>query len=181
MISDVETNINKTTERHDATKANIRFVFELLAGKTLPASTLQLLEKAVGIGTLKKIRQATPNDLILISFSSHGYADKNGVFYVLPSDIGKNSGRTITDDLLRNSISSDELSLWLRDVDAAELVMIMDACNAASAVEGRDFKPAPMGSRGLGQLAFDKGMKILAATQAANVAIESGGTIRHGY
>jgi hypothetical protein len=58
--------------------------------------------------------------------------------------------------------------------------MIVDACYAASAVERKDFKPAPMGSRGLGQLAFDKGMKILTATQAANVAIETGGSIGHG-
>ena len=35
------------------------------------------------------------------------------------------------------------------------------------------FKPGPMGDRGLGQLAYDKGMQILAATQADNVALES--------
>src|SRR6266850_4028036 len=99
---------------------------------------------------------------------------------MLPTDIGESSGRTVSDELLRRSISSDELSLWLRDVDAGEMVMIVDACHAASAVEGKDFKPGPMGSRGLGQLAFDKGMKILTATQAANAAIETGGSIGHG-
>jgi hypothetical protein len=31
-----------------------------------------------------------------------------------------------------------------------------------------------MGSRGLGQLAFDKGMRILTATQADNIALENG-------
>jgi len=36
------------------------------------------------------------------------------------------------------------------------------------------FKPGPMGDRGLGQLAYDKGMRILAATQADDVALESG-------
>ena len=49
--------------------------------------------------------------------------------------------------------------------------MIIDACRSG-AFAGQDFKPGPMGSRGLGQLAFDKGMKILAATQADNVALE---------
>lgn len=36
-----------------------------------------------------------------------------------------------------------------------------------------------MGSRGLGQLSYDKGMKILTATQADNVALELG-NLQHG-
>jgi hypothetical protein len=36
-----------------------------------------------------------------------------------------------------------------------------------------------MGSRGLGQLAYDKGMMILAASQADNVALESA-RVQHG-
>jgi hypothetical protein len=35
------------------------------------------------------------------------------------------------------------------------------------------FKPGPMGDRGLGQLAYDKGMRLLAATQADDIALES--------
>ena len=54
----------------------------------------------------------------------------------------------------------------LRDVDAGDLVLIVDACHSAAAIEGTDFKPGPMGSRGLGQLSYDKGMRILTATQA---------------
>ena len=50
--------------------------------------------------------------------------------------------------------------------------MIVDACHSAASV-GEEFKPGPMGSRGLGQLAFDKGMRILAASQADDVALES--------
>ena len=34
------------------------------------------------------------------------------------------------------------------------------------------FKPGPMGDSGLGQLAYDKGIRILAATQADDVALE---------
>jgi hypothetical protein len=51
--------------------------------------------------------------------------------------------------------------------------MIIDACHAA-AFTRKDFKPGPMGSRGLGQLAYDKGMRILTATQANDFALESG-------
>lgn len=83
------------------------------------------------------------------------------------------------------SISSDELSLWLRDVDAGQMTLIVDACYSTAAIEGSGFKPGPMGSRGLGQLAYDKGMRILTATQADNVAMEltatsDGRPIRHG-
>ena len=52
--------------------------------------------------------------------------------------------------------------------------MIIDACHSSAAVQGDGFKPGPMGSRGLGQLAYDKDMKILSATQANNVALELG-------
>jgi hypothetical protein len=59
------------------------------------------------------------------------------------------------------------------------MALIIDACHAA-AFTGAGFKPGPMGSRGLGQLAFDKGMLVLAATQASEAAIETGGSIKQG-
>ena len=107
---------------------------------------------------------------MILAFSGHGYTDNQARFYLLPSNSGKES--TITDAILPKFVSSDELSQWLRDVDAGEMVMLIDACHSAASVpEG--FKPGPMGDRGLGQLAYDKGMQILAATQADNVALES--------
>ncbi len=81
--------------------------------------------------------------------------------------------------LFKRCISSEELSHWLRDVDAGEMVMIVDACYSAGAVETTGFKPGPMGSRGLGQLAYNKGMRILAATQADTIALESN-RLKHG-
>jgi uncharacterized caspase-like protein len=107
---------------------------------------------------------------VIIAFSGHGYTDLQGRFYLLPSNSGAQSAITDTD--LSKFISSDELSQWLKDVDAGEMVMLIDACHSAASVpEG--FKPGPMGDRGLGQLAYDKGMQILAATQADDVALES--------
>jgi hypothetical protein len=62
-------------------------------------------------------------------------------------------------------------------VDAGELVMIIDAYHSAASVpEG--FRPGPMVDRGLGQLAYDKDMQILAATQADNVALEARSSAR---
>lgn len=131
------------------------------------------------ISNFDKLRPATPDDMVLILYSSHGYADRAGNFYLIPYDTGAGTQKVFTDTVRQHSISSEELSLWLRDVDAGELVLIVDACHSTSAVEGRGFKPGPMGSRGLGQLSYDKGMRILTATQADNVALENK-TIKQG-
>lgn len=42
--------------------------------------------------------------------------------------------------------------------------MILDSCHSAAAPD-REFRPGPLGDAGLGQLSYDKGMRILTATQ----------------
>jgi uncharacterized caspase-like protein len=150
-----------------ATKGNIEDVLALLGGTG--EERRDRLKGVIG-SVADRLRKATPDDLVILGFSGHGYTDPTGRFYLLPSDSGTESN--ITPAALPKFISSDELSQWLRDVDAGEMVMVIDACHSAASVpEG--FKPGPMGDRGLGQLAYDKGMQILAATQADNVALES--------
>ena len=51
-------------------------------------------------------------------------------------------------DRFGKSISSDELAEWLRDIDAGEIILIIDACQSAGIVGGSGFKPGPLGSRG---------------------------------
>ncbi len=88
---------------------------------------------------------------------------------------GKCSEREVNAEVLARAISGEELSEWIRDVDAGEMVMVVEACQSAGTVKGEggeEFKPGPMGSRGLGQLAYDKGMRILAASQADDFAFE---------
>ena len=152
---------------NDATKAKIKGVLDLLAGRPIDTKLKQHIPKAADI------LPARPEDLVLISFSSHGHTDTNGTFYFFPSDIGQGHGRKVTQALLQHTISSEELSHWLQEVDAGDLVLIVDACHSAATVEAGGFKPGPMGSRGLGQLAYDKGMRILVASQAEDVALES--------
>lgn len=115
---------------------------------------------------------ATPDDVFFLSFSGHGYGDRNGQFYILPSDIQGNC-TAVDDATLKSAISADELAEWLRPVDAGEMTFVLDSCDSASSVEANDFKPGPMGSRGLGQLAYDKRMRILAASQSNKAALES--------
>jgi len=155
-------NGQKVEERR-ATKDNFRKVLRLLAGDNFSAAETKDIPKA------EQIQKANPEDIVLIFYSSHGYRDEEN-FYLFPYDTGEGEGRD-PEDVVPRAISSDDLYLWLRDVDAGDVVMIIDACYAAS-VTGKEFKPGPMGSHGMGQLAYDKGMRILAATQPDTTAAE---------
>lgn len=126
--------------------------------------------------------ESGPDDIVIISFSGHGFSDAKGAFYLLPSDSNPATVKwpNPTAGDLRNFISSEELSEWMRTMVADEIVLIIDACHAAAGIQTPDFKPGPFGSRGLGQLAYDKRMRILAASQAAGTAAEIGGEIQDG-
>ncbi len=154
-------------EKPTATGKNLKTVLMRLSGQ---------LAMATDIPDAARLSRATPEDVVILCFAGHGYRGRDGEFYIVPFDTGSTGGLA---EILKNSISSADLSRWLRDVDAGDLTMILDTCQSAGAV-GEEFKPGPMGSRGLGQLSFDKGMRILAATQADNVAMESG-VLKQGF
>jgi WD40 repeat protein len=155
------------------TAANFKAVLERLAGCPVDSAALAAIPGA------DKLTTATPDDLVIIFASSHGYTDRKGAYYLFPSDIGpvRSAGRSIDEErdkaLLDACISSGELSAWLRGVDAGQLALVVDCCHAAATVEQPGFKPGPMGSRGLGQLAYDKAMRVLAASAADDVALEA--------
>ena len=107
-----------------------------------------------------------PNDLIMIFYSGHGITN-NGIFYLPTAD---STEQEIGAGNFSNAINSDELYKWLKDIDAGEIIMVVDACHSAAIFENNDFKPGPFGSKGLGQLAYDKGMLLLASTQASNTS-----------
>lgn len=120
-------------------------------------------------------------DSIIIFYSGHGYFSQDGQLFIFPSDVSNESlqGRQPSDSFLKSAISTSELAEWMEGIDALEITLILDACHSAGAV-GANFRPGPLASRGLGQLAYDKGMRILAATQADSVALETD-ELKHGY
>lgn len=152
-----------------ATKANIHEVLARLSGKSFGS-----LE---GVSGAERLVKATPDDLLIVTFSGHGYTQADGTFYLLGSDSGGFDEPLA--QALPKFISSEELGEWLRPIDAGEMALIIDACHSAASVEHPGFKPGPMGDRGLGQLAYDKAMRILAASQADDVALESA-HLNHG-
>lgn len=152
------------------------------ARKTLIREALMILSGAAPPSkdpALAGLRRAAPHDKVIISFAGHGLVDKDDEFYLLPSDTGPGTSRAITPGLLSHAMASRELASWLDGIDAGRVLLILDACHAAASVNAQDFVPGPMDSRSLGQLAYDKGIAVLVATQADDVALESG-QLRHG-
>ena len=149
-----------------ARQAYLKAVLQLLAGQE-PDSTLK-----AEILKVARIERAQPEDLVLLTVSSHGYTDHRGTFHFVLGDV--NVPQKVTPTLDQQTLSSDQLSAWLREVDAGELVLVVDACQSETTIQTEGFKPGPMGSRGLGQLAYDKGMRVLAASKAKESAFELG-------
>jgi hypothetical protein len=168
---------NKDVLTDEATKGHLQAVLRILSGQA-STSDQELFPQ---------IRPATPDDLVVLYIASHGYVDPRGTFYVIPSDVGEpngvsearlnrclrmseqSSGCREASQFLAHAISSDELTQWLKAVDAGEMVLILDSCHSA-AVTGPRFRPGPMGDRGFGQLSYDKRMRVLAATQSDSSA-----------
>jgi hypothetical protein len=149
-----------------ATKAALHAVLDTLSGRAPKDASL-----ATAISKLK-LEKTGPDDFVLLAFSCHGDTDrKTGEYFLFPKDIGPDQSQGLTPDLERHGISSAELTDWLRDVDAGFLTMVIDSCHSAAA-SGENFKPGPMDSPGLGQLAYYKKMCLLSASQVHDVAKE---------
>jgi WD40 repeat protein len=155
------------------TKGMIREALRRLAGGD-PGGEVGPSAMDPDTAALSRLRAATPDDIVLLTFSGHGVTHpETGEFYLLPSDVPEAPGAALTPEQYRAAISASELSAWLEPVDAGRIVLVIGSCYSTAAVEQEGFKPGPMGDRGLGQLAYDKGIQIVAASQSE--ALEWGG------
>lgn len=162
----------------EATKANILLALKLLAGTAggpLPKDSPP---------ALTKIKPAQPEDAVIFYFSGHGTA-RDDRFYLIPHDLGYQGPRAKLDNtglasILTHSISDLELEEALRNVDVDQLLLVIDACNSGQALKAEEERRGPMNTRGLAQLAYEKGMYILTASQSDEVAFESAG-LKHSY
>ena len=53
------------------------------------------------------------------------------------------------------------------------MLFVIDACNSGQALEAEEKRRGPMNSKGLAQLAYEKGMYILTAAQSLHEAKEA--------
>jgi hypothetical protein len=180
LYSDLDTESNQPKLRV-ASKADLGAVLDVLAGRSVETKLRDEVDPK------HELRAATPDNAVVLYVASHGYADPEGTFYLMPYDTGLNWGITEdvltrcqtkpdqstacmqAEDLLAHSVSSADLTAWWSGVDAGEMVMILDSCHSG-AVSGKEFRPGPLGDPGFGQLSYDKGMQIFSASQPAQTA-----------
>jgi WD40 repeat protein/uncharacterized caspase-like protein len=152
-----------------ATKENILNALRRLTGSDT-APTLKA-------GPLDKLKRAEPEDAVVIYFAGHGTAQGQR-FYLLPHDLGYTGDRNALDQsglqsILSHSISDQELEDAVEGIAASSLLMVIDACNSGQALEAEEKRRGPMNSKGLAQLAYEKGMYILTAAQSYQAALEA--------
>jgi uncharacterized caspase-like protein len=162
----------------DATKANILYAFRRLAGSPDAKSP------SGAPAALEKIKAAEPEDAVVVFYAGHGTAQDQR-FYLIPHDLGYAGARTELDEaglktILSHSVSDLEIEQACEGIDAGHLLMVIDACNSGQALEAEEKRRGPMNSKGLAQLAYEKGMYILTAAQSYQAAMEAE-QLGHGY
>ena len=82
--------------------------------------------------------------------------------------------------IYEHSISDLKLEEALRPLDADQLLLLIDACYSGQALKAEEERRGPMNTRGLAQLAYEKGMYVLTASQSDERAFESQ-SLKHSY
>ncbi|HEX8845237.1 MAG TPA: caspase family protein [Pyrinomonadaceae bacterium] len=151
-------------------------VIPLYDKETTKANILQALTQLAN--------KAQPEDAVIVYFSGHGTAQEQR-FYLIPYDLGYQGSRTQLSaadlrTILSHSISDRELEEVFEKIDAGQLLTIIDACNSGQALDAEEKRRGPMNSKGLAQLAYEKGMYILTAAQSYQAAWEAA-RLGHGF
>jgi len=155
----------------EATRANILLAIKQLVDLqpvALPGSAPK---------QLTRLKYAEPQDAVVIYFAGHGTAVGNR-FYLIPHDLGYAGNRRLVTEaglqlLLAHSISDLDLEQAFEGLQSGHQVFVIDACNSGQALEAEEKRRGPMNSKGLAQLAYEKGMSILTAAQSFQAAQEA--------
>ncbi len=136
------------------------------------------------LAALDRLAKAGPEDTVVVFFAGHGLAHGDR-FYLVPHDLGFTGRRAAlreseVERVLRSSVSDQDLERAFERIDAGNLLLVVDACDSGKALETSDPRFGPTNSRGLAQLAYEKGMYVLAGSQAYQAALEAG-SLGHGY
>jgi len=144
------------TDTADALRGSLPFAPDAIQVRTL------LDAGATREGILKALEalavESQPEDTVVILYSGHGVLE-GGRFVLIPQDMGR--------------ISDADLERLLLPVQARHVALILDACHSGQALASDDWRRGPLNARGLVQLAWEKGMDLLAASQSAQTAQET--------
>ena len=153
------------------TALNIYGSVELIQLNDRDATKANILKSLAELST-----KARPEDAVIVYFAGHGTARENR-FYLVPQDLGTT---TNLPTILAHSISDEDLGRVFEGMDAGHTALVIDACNSGQALESEEKRRGPMNSKGLAQLAYEKGMYILTAAQSYQAAKETS-RLGHGY
>ncbi|MBL7808053.1 MAG: caspase family protein, partial [Saprospiraceae bacterium] len=153
--SNVSAELAGSVQSDISTKANIKAAFDAFA------------------------QQAQPTDVLVLYFSGHGitYGEaEKAQFYYLTKDI---ASEDLSDPEIRSklTISSNELTDWIKGIAAQKQVLILDACNSGKIVETlstigkKDLNPSQV--RALDRMKDRTGMFILTGSAANMVSYEA--------
>lgn len=141
------------------------------------------------LAALDRLSKARPEDTVVVFFAGHGLASGDR-FYLVPHDLGYKGGRARFDAkalgakalgrVLDNCVSDLDLERAFERIDTGDLLLVIDACDSGQALATADPRFGPTNSRGLAQLAYEKGMYVLAGSQAYQAALEAA-SLGHGY
>ena len=135
--------------------------------------------QATRAGMLDALRDlaqtAQPKDAVVIFYAGHGLSDQHH-YYMLPWDMGLTGGPgdVSAETLERGSsslISDDDIAEALADLNVKYGALILDSCFSGQALEGSDLV-GPTNAKGLIGWAYDKGISLLAASEATDPSFE---------
>jgi WD40 repeat protein len=121
--------------------------------------------------------RAKPQDALIVFYAGHGVAVGDR-YYLLPQDLPfEGTPRDLVDHglgiLPHSAISDLDLQSALSGEQASVAALILDSCQSGELIGDKlAERRGPMDSRGLGQMAYDKRMFILAASLSTQTAAE---------
>jgi WD40 repeat protein len=160
-------------------KDNKDNVHQTLLTTSQPAAKRQPTRENL-VNALKAAQKAKPGDVVVIYLAGHGVnlGGPDGDFYYLTRDA--QSAELKDPDLRRNtSLSSAELTEYLKQIPAQKQVLILDTCASGAAIKNLTEKRDVPGSqvRALERIKDRTGLHILAGCAADAVSYE---TTRYG-
>jgi uncharacterized caspase-like protein len=131
-------------------------------------------------GDAARLARAGPEDAVIVYFAGHGVAAGERFHLVARDHALRTTPGPLTAASLErlvggNTLSDLDLAAAFDGIDAGRLLLVLDTCQSGQALASEEWRQGPMNSAGLAQLAWDKGMFVLAAAQATQSAHELAG------
>ncbi len=145
----------------EATSTNILASLELLAGTFRG-------DRTVLPNQIRGLSAANANDTVFFYFSGHG--TKSGLRYLL---LASNFQRDLASGGAQGTVSDLELANVLQSIDASQIIVVLDACESGAALDTPQRSVGPFNFKSLAQMAYDKGIFVISATQSNSDAHES--------